>query len=263
MYCRWKSILCAGKSLKILVADDNEVNLKVIVGMLECAGHEVVSADTGEAVMAELEHKHYQLLILDCMMPGLDGFQVVRKIRAGESSLCNPDIPVLAVTALATEQDRKRCLDAGMTGFCTKPIQAKVLFAWIARQFDFQELPAKKDFTSFKASTYRASIGDSSAQLGYSQRDWGGKISSMVIRDALAWQVLLPELLAISNHDGIALLAHKIKGSADVLGFQDLSEVAEKLERSGKNGKDSVTSIQVAQAITALQQMIEEVQGQS
>lgn len=261
--CRWKSILRAGKSLKILVADDNEVNLKVMIGMLEFAGHEVDSAENGEAVMLALEREQYQLLILDCMMPKFDGFQVTRKIRAGDSSLCDPDIPILAVTALAAEQDRMRCLEAGMTGFCSKPVKAKALFAWIARQFDFQGLPEKKGLPSIDAPARWSSKRDDPEQPGYNQRKWGGSISSMLIRDATAWQVQLPELLAISNHDGLALLAHKIKGSADVLGFQELSAVAAELENSGKAGMNSKTSKQVAQVVTALRQVIEEVQGQS
>ncbi len=263
MSCRRESVLLAGKSLKILVADDNEVNLKVIIGMLEFAGHQVDSADNGEGVISALESKQYQLVVLDCMMPGMDGFEVARKIRRGESSLCDPDIPILAVTALATEADRQRCMDAGMTGFCSKPVKAEVLFAWIAKQFDFEARPATQNYSSFNSSIPTASSSGRKGRPGFNQREWVRSMSSMLIRDAADWQQQLPKLLATNNHEGLTLLAHKIKGSADVLGFQDLSAVAAQLESSGKSGKASKAPVQVSQLIAALQQVIEDVQEQS
>jgi CheY-like chemotaxis protein/HPt (histidine-containing phosphotransfer) domain-containing protein/anti-sigma regulatory factor (Ser/Thr protein kinase) len=107
--------------LRVLVVEDNPVNQLVATGLLEAIGVEADVADDGAAAIAALAGEHpYALVLMDCRMPGIDGFDATRAIRASEA----PDqrVPIIAMTASALEGERERCLDAGMDDFLTKPV---------------------------------------------------------------------------------------------------------------------------------------------
>jgi len=211
--------------LRILVAEDNEVNQAVIRGMLEFAGHDVDTADNGKNAIAALEATHYDLLIMDCMMPVMDGFAATRCIRAAGSPIIDPEIPILAITALATAEDRKQCLEAGMTGYISKPVMAKDLFAWIDRYFNADSRSAARNEPDIKAGN-----ADSEAA------DLIRGMAPLLVRDAGQWQEELQSLCDGGQHGELGALAHKIRGTADVLGCTALSALTVKLECSAKAG---------------------------
>jgi len=118
--------------LSILVAEDNKVNQRVITRMLQKLGHRVdIAADGLEAVNA-LRHILYDLVLMDCQMPGMDGFEATRAIRAGEAG--SPGhIPIVALTANAMQGDREQCLAAGMDDYIAKPVTKQTLAAALER----------------------------------------------------------------------------------------------------------------------------------
>jgi signal transduction histidine kinase/CheY-like chemotaxis protein len=122
----------AGPRLRILVAEDNELNQHLMKQLLSKRGHEVYVAATGTEALARLDELAPDLLLLDLHMPEMDGFQVIEAIRAGERS-SGGHLPVIAVTARARELDRERCLASGVDGFISKPIAADDLWAAIER----------------------------------------------------------------------------------------------------------------------------------
>jgi len=122
----------AGPPLRILVAEDNELNEKLMQHLLSKRGHEVHIAATGTEALARLEELEPDLLLLDLHMPEMDGFQVIQVIRAKERS-SGGHLPVIAVTARARELDRERCLASGIDEFLSKPIVAADLWAAIER----------------------------------------------------------------------------------------------------------------------------------
>jgi two-component system, sensor histidine kinase and response regulator len=120
------------RALRILVAEDNRVNQIVIVRMLEKAGHHVSLAANGREAVDAVAREAYDLVMMDCQMPELDGFEASRAIRAGEAGTAR-HIPIVALTANATQGDRDRCLAAGMDDYLTKPVTADRLVAALAR----------------------------------------------------------------------------------------------------------------------------------
>jgi CheY-like chemotaxis protein len=116
--------------LRILVAEDNPINQKVMCRLLQRGGHEVVVAGNGREVLSILERELFDLALLDVQMPELDGLETARAIRTSERN-GSVHMPILAVTAHAMNGDRERCLAAGMDGYITKPIQVEQLFAAI------------------------------------------------------------------------------------------------------------------------------------
>ncbi len=110
-------------SLRILLVEDNQVNQKVALRMLE--KHLGLSADVAQNGLEALEaltHLDYDLVLMDCQMPQMDGYEATNRIRCQSSSVRNHDIPIIAMTANAMEGDRERCMEAGMNGYVSKPI---------------------------------------------------------------------------------------------------------------------------------------------
>ncbi len=118
--------------LRILVAEDNEFNWQLLQQLLTRRGHDVQLAHTGRDTLRRVDSEPYDLLLLDVHMPELDGFEVVRTIREREQGSAR-HLPVVAVTARSRQEDRERCLAAGMDAFLAKPIDAAALWAAIER----------------------------------------------------------------------------------------------------------------------------------
>ncbi len=127
----------AAAPLHILVAEDNEINAQLLERLLVRRGHRVRLANNGRQALALAEEGAFDLLLLDVHMPELDGFQVIQAIREREQS-AGGHLPVIALTARARQDDRERCLAAGMDDFLAKPIQAADLWAATDRVTGFR-----------------------------------------------------------------------------------------------------------------------------
>jgi len=117
----------ASESRRVLVAEDNEFNVMLTRELLVGRGHHVHVVRSGIDVLAELGRARYDLLLLDLHMPEMDGFEVIRNVRAYEK-LRGGHLPVIALTARARPADRERCLAAGMDDFLAKPINSAALW---------------------------------------------------------------------------------------------------------------------------------------
>jgi CheY-like chemotaxis protein len=112
---------------RILVAEDNEINQMYIVELLKDCGCTCDLASNGDEALAALSQKQYNLVLMDCQMPEMDGFTATREIRRREIREGSPRIPVIALTANALKGDRERCLASGMDDYLTKPLKGALL----------------------------------------------------------------------------------------------------------------------------------------
>lgn len=116
---------------RILIAEDNEINQKVIRIILEKYGYDFKFARTGEEALELYHLDDYHLVLMDCQMPELDGLQACRKIREFEALRHKPRCPIVAMTANAMKGDREKCMDAGMDDFLSKPFRSQDLIQMI------------------------------------------------------------------------------------------------------------------------------------
>ena len=121
----------SGRSLRILVAEDNHVNQKVVTVMLENAGHRIDIAANGIEAVEAVRSRNYDLVLMDIQMPEMDGISATRRIRELPPPAC--DVPIIALTANAMKGDQERYLDAGMNDYVPKPIDPARLARAIGR----------------------------------------------------------------------------------------------------------------------------------
>ena len=122
----------SARPLRVLVAEDSLTNLAIASSLLERWGHIVTRTDHGRAAVTAVHDAPYDLVLMDVRMPGLDGLEATRLIRASERTTA-ARIPIVAMTASAMKGDRERCLEAGMDGYLAKPIDADELFEIVER----------------------------------------------------------------------------------------------------------------------------------
>ena len=122
--------VCAGRSMQILIAEDNLVNQRVAATLLEKRGHSVTLAVTGREALEAWERRPFDIILMDVQMPEMDGFEATRAIREAETAT-GDHISIVAMTAHAMKGDRERCLAAGMDGYIPKPLEPKLLFEFV------------------------------------------------------------------------------------------------------------------------------------
>ena len=119
------------RSSKVLVVDDNLINQKLACALLRKLGYETETADDGNEAVAKVSSNEYELVFMDCIMPGMDGFEATTAIRS-LAAHCS-GVPIVALTASATLENRERCFTAGMNDFLTKPIRSDQLAACLKK----------------------------------------------------------------------------------------------------------------------------------
>ncbi|MGO9640195.1 MAG: PAS domain S-box protein [Candidatus Acidiferrales bacterium] len=226
------------RPLRVLLAEDNEVNLQLALRLLERRGHTVTTATNGREALDRLEESGssaFDAVLMDVQMPGMDGFEAATAIRERERSL-GTHLPIIGVTAHAMEGYRERCLSAGMDGYVTKPIRTQELFAELDRltgnPLHEREAPPES------AHAPVAEPFDFAAQMDRVEGDV--ELLTDLIQlflDDLPRQVdVLRKAVEECDLKGIEREAHRLRGSAGSLGAPAVSAAAARLEKSGREG---------------------------
>lgn len=116
----------ASNPCRILIAEDNPINLKLTAYYLDTLYIAYDSVSNGLEVLEALEHRSYDLILMDCLMPDLDGYEATGRIRVHANNKIR-NIPIIGVTSQAVDNDSKRCFEAGMSDYLTKPLRLVAL----------------------------------------------------------------------------------------------------------------------------------------
>jgi CheY-like chemotaxis protein len=127
--------LVCRKALRVLVVEDNRVNQRLAVAQLGKLGCQIEAVKDGLEALAGFQRSEHDLILMDCHMPGLDGFEATRRIRQLEKENSRSPIRIIAVTANAMQGDREACLQSGMDDYISKPVDPKELNILLKRNF--------------------------------------------------------------------------------------------------------------------------------
>ena len=226
--------------LRLLVVEDNKVNQEVALGILENLGYRAEVAADGRSALRALAQQDYDLVLMDCQLPEMDGYEASRQIRQRDTAVRNRDVPIIATTAHAMAGDREKCIAAGMNGYIAKPLKPDVLEQTIEEWTDGR--PPRCDHQPVLPS---GPTPDAAAPVfdreDFVERLMGNqelahRIIGGFIEDIPRQIALLAQAVNQLDADAVRIAAHSIKGaSASVCGLE-MREIAWKLEQTGTAG---------------------------
>jgi PAS domain S-box-containing protein len=204
---------------RLLVVDDNPVNQRVAVRMLEKMGHIVDIADNGIGALAAIGRVKYDAVLMDCQMPQMDGFEATREIRRREGA--ERHTIVIAMTAGAMAGDQDKCLAAGMDAYLSKPVKADKLAAivtlWTDPDTQQKQVPYRApESTGLLDQTYVAGL----RELGTDEFD---KLVRLFLKDGQTRIDGLRTAQTAGDTSAMVKLAHSLKGSASSFGAGTLA----------------------------------------
>ena len=234
----------------LLVVEDTPINQAVLKAMLTPFGLRLSFADNGQLGVAAVQREDFDLILMDCLMPVLDGFAATQAIRAWEQQHGKPRTPIIALTANAYEEIRQRCQAAGMDDFLSKPIVRDRLIECLQRYLPTSPTPASAPLAAEEPDLNNANQPYQRVLLLAEQL---GQATMLHLLEEFQRHALsfADELLQALDHDDWSTaqrMVHSLKGSSGTLGMDALSQQAAALEVRIKAGADAepLAELQVA-----------------
>lgn len=224
------------RPLSILLAEDNLFNKRLLVDTLTLRGHDVALAGDGREAVELWRAGRFDLILMDLMMPVMDGYEAARRIRAIEKEERLARTPIFALTAKTGGPVRERCIEAGMLDYIAKPVTSSRLDKLLAR-FGASAPPRPDDLLPpghvelFDSSLLGAVVNDPERAARYAE----------LLRSDLDREMgRLSDALASGDRDAVSRAAHSIKGATRPIKGSELSALAEKMHDSAESGSEEV-----------------------
>ncbi len=251
--------------LRVLLVEDNLVNQTVATRMLERAGHSVVIAGNGQEAVECFDRDNFDLVLMDVQMPVMGGIEATRAIRAHEArrSYVVSDagwrpVPIIAMTAHTLEQDRRRCLEAGMDDFISKPIRPPELYAKIERVCadEHDALESFGEMTVLESSDSRPDL-DLAQTRALLDGDEASvqQLLQLYLRDIDETFRILRRLRESGDLSRLVEVAHSVKGSVGVFFAENAATAAAEVERLARAGDPAATAEPLTRLLVALDQL--------
>jgi CheY-like chemotaxis protein/HPt (histidine-containing phosphotransfer) domain-containing protein len=262
-----------GRRARVLVAEDNPINQDVAREMLELMSCDVVIVPDGRGCVAAYEQNSFDLVLMDCQMPEMDGFEAARELRRLEVAAQRPPVPIIALTANALTGDRERCLSVGMDDFLSKPFQREALQKLVERwtgarlvaALDSSEPLRRTGEPDRSASCLSRDALDALLKLRRPDRP---DIVSRVIHSFLSESgkqfVKLAGKIRSGERAEVAKIAHMLKSGSASVGALQLSQLLADLEASARDSEIELNSLQdritaeFARVSSALERFLDE-----
>ena len=224
------------RELRILVAEDNVVNQKVAVRQLQKLGFGANCVANGLEVLDAVERIPYDVILLDCQMPEMDGFEATHALRNREAKAPGtPPLYIIALTANALQGDRERCLAAGMNDYISKPVQLADLQAALRRAGEHLGAPAEPATKPGPAQAIDPSVLAGLRELRLpDETDPVVELIDLFTQDAAARISQMANALEQQKPAALEASAHSLKGSSSNLGAHGLVALCAELEQCGR-----------------------------
>jgi protein-histidine pros-kinase len=246
---------------RILLVEDNLINAEVASTLLKRAGYACETVGNGQEAVEAVQRQRFDLILMDCQLPGMNGLEATHHIRAREEAglFCRPDgrpVPIIALTATATRQNRDQCLEAGMDDYLSKPLDARQMLRLLAEHLGpapgNQESSVPADRTANLAAALRRVLGNERLLARLAARfleDSSGALASV--------------RAAVEGGDATAVeqAAHRLKGQAATFDGHAVVRWAAELQQRGRTGDLAGADGLVAELATALQRLEEELRA--
>ncbi|MGH9648930.1 MAG: response regulator, partial [Terriglobales bacterium] len=241
-------------ALRILVAEDNPVNQKLAVRLLEKRGHTVEVANNGSEALEALGKKPFDLVLMDVQMPEMGGLEATARIREKERQ-AGGHIPIVAMTAHAMKGDRERCLEAGMDGYVSKPVRKNDLFEAIEAAVSADQKPA--DTMEPDREPAALDFEEVLDQLG-GDKELLRELVELFLKNSPKTLATLRTGVQTRSARDVQAAAHSLKGTLGHLAAREAVATAEELESRGREGNLEGTE----QMLQRLERQIGETQRQ-
>jgi two-component system, sensor histidine kinase and response regulator len=225
----------AARYVRVLVAEDNVVNQRVVMRQLKKLGFTADAVGNGKEVLEALQRVPYDIVLLDCQMPEVDGYEVARLIRKEGCANFKSEPYLIALTANALPGDRERCLNAGMNDYLTKPVLLEALEGVFQRAvLKVQPLLRGRSAEAVESPIDLSVIGGLRELSEPGQPEPLLELIELFLKDAHPKLDRMNSALERKDFTTLALAAHSLKGSASNLGARRLSELCATLEKWAK-----------------------------
>ncbi|MEJ2620467.1 MAG: response regulator [Candidatus Thiodiazotropha sp.] len=252
---------------RVLVVEDNPVNQAVVKKMLEKAGLSPVTSNDGVEAMEVLRDEQFDVVLMDCQMPRMDGYEATEAIRQKELSQGLMRTPVIAMTANAMAGDRERCLEVGMDDYLSKPVKPAMLENMLRQWLPMEEMISPDENASLEGSLNEAGEdaevdvpSEGLLEIGGGHGGGTGMTSGGIIdRNVLEelYEIMEDDFVSVlesylksapglmlgirdavkaGDMDGLVKSAHPLKSSSANVGAMELSILARELEFKGRQG---------------------------
>ena len=221
----------AGKGARLLLVEDNPINQQVARYRLEKLGHTVDIANNGLEALALIDSNDYALALMDCHMPGLDGFETTARIRARADH--KAQLPIIALTASAGDREKEKCLQAGMDDYLSKPFRKHDLSVKIAGWLS--RITPSTDNQSTVGGEHSSELAQGLEQL---EDDYGKemvlKIVGMFVPDAEARIERIEQAIEQKDFKELEEASHSLKSSSANVGARAMAQICAELEACGE-----------------------------
>lgn len=262
-----------GKGIRVLVAEDNVVNQQVAVLMLQARGYQVDVVNNGKEALDALARAAYDVVLMDCQMPEMDGFEATAQIRAREGP--RRHTPIIALTAHALRGEREKCIAAGMDDYLAKPLTPDALYSTLRRWLPTMR-PHAPEARTPAVETPPAEEAEPILNLGVLENlrqlqapgepDLVPQLIDLYLADVPVRLDTLRQALAHGDGARLAQTAHTLKGSSANMGASRVARVCLELERCGK-ANDMLSAAEwlahLEQEIERVRQVLLQIRGQS
>ena len=233
----------------VLLVEDNPINLLVAQRLILLSNFEFVSAENGEIALELLQDRKFDLVLMDCQMPVMDGYQATQAWRSIEAHTKAVRTPIIAMTANAMAEDRQKCLDAGMDDYLSKPVDRNLLkqtlLKWLNAEPQISTDVLPESFEAFDEDFVESEVKEMSNVLDLDivkdlQEFMAGDYQSLIkiyLEDSPKLLQQIQSALVIQDPVALVNPAHTLKSSSANLGAVGLSKIAAQFEKSAREGK--------------------------